>query len=53
MKPDHTSDDLIELIAHVSAVNFVKLYFYYLHLSAFYYREEDGITSPVLLLIFY
>lgn len=29
MKPDYTSGDLIELIAHVSAINLVKLYFYY------------------------
>lgn len=29
MKLDYMADDLIELIARVPAINFVKLYFYY------------------------
>lgn len=59
MKPDYTSDDLIELIAHVSAINLVKiifLLFIYPHFSGnvqgrrWYYGTHLHFAFNVLLI---
>jgi len=54
MKLDYMPGDLIELIARVSAINLVKLYFYYSFILYFVkYRGKDGITNTAHFALFY